>query len=118
MRNFLRKSFLAFCLAMIMVVGLSTTSHAEECLDIRDYGYHRYNHRCYDVLTQRTKTAISETTYHVQDPEGHNMLAIQTTYEIHEVYTRTWVCVCGKEKSPKETFSVTYQTTETQYIYI
>ncbi len=45
------------------------------------------------------------------------MIATQTTYEIYEVYTRTWVCVCGKEKSPKEIFSVTYRTTETHYTY-
>lgn len=109
---------MTFCLALIMVIGVSTTSYAEVCLDVRDYGDHQYNHRCYDVLTQRTRTVKSVITYHVQDPLGHDMLAVETTYEIYEVYTGTWVCICGKEKNPKETFSVTYQTKETHYSYI
>ena len=118
MRAFLKKGFWGLCLAMIILAGFPTISRADGCLDVRDYGYHRYNNRCYDTLLSRTKKQDNETYLYVKDSDGNDMIETITKYKVTEVYQRTWCCVCGKEKDPKETFTVTYYTEEVHLTYV
>lgn len=72
------KKTIALLILMVSVLGTSITALAASCLDVRDYGYHRYAQR----------------TYYIDSNEVMGM----NNGVVHYVVTREiWgECVCGE----------------------
>lgn len=117
MKLALNKRLLAFSLVLFVSMCVPEFAHASACLSEYTYGHHVYNHRSYDVLSSRVKKHISTTIYTVYDSDGRPMSEEHIRYSITDTYKRTWCCVCGAERDNKDTFSFTYETTETYLRY-
>lgn len=82
MKKRIKKTIALFGIT-VMILSSSMTALAASCLDVRDYGYHRYQEKRYEVLNRREVryVSISEGKIHYVDE-----------IKVHQV------CVCGAQK--------------------
>ena len=92
------KKTLAGVTAGILILASAQTVMAKSCLDVRDYGYHRYNQRYYDTYSV-AHVYTSGAYYRKISGDSLNYVS-QKCEEITTVYDKYvhGICVCEEQK--------------------
>lgn len=94
------KMTVASLLAVFTVLGAASTvlAKSSSCLDVRDYGYHRYNQRSYD--TYKFAHQYSTQAYYKIKDYGQGHYLSQAKKDITIVYDKyvNGICVCDAQK--------------------
>lgn len=90
-----RKKFFALFLTVFLVSANALTALAgSNCLDVRDYGDHRYQARYYGVVSSGTYEEVGFVRYD----------NATTRIDVYYFENKRWGCVCGAETIKKDTY--------------
>lgn len=87
MKRKLKRKMISLIFSTMLLISCTITAFAagENCLDVRDYGYHRYEERDYGCVgTGRTHMNVVPH------------LSTGTKFiDVYEFEKHSWACVCG-----------------------
>ncbi|MCR4677644.1 MAG: hypothetical protein K5679_02685 [Lachnospiraceae bacterium] len=83
----MKKALIALLALTIIAGSASTVAAATSCLDVRDYGSHRY--------AQQSNTYLLSST--VMGSDGHG------NFVVYDDYLKVDICICGESRENRYT---------------
>lgn len=77
----MKKTLGGILLSLVLVLSISINVFGATCLDVRDYGYHRYNQRYIDICEEERSEVYRDAS------------VIRYTVTVRRIY----ICVCGAQ---------------------
>ena len=91
----MRKKILVAVMSVGLVIGSAIHANAAQCLDVRDYGYHRYNYRTYEGGTAEIEVNRRDENVVTYDSKGRRKEEMHTVATMRVFRYYTYICVCG-----------------------